>query len=107
MNSKKLRLLIALSWIAYIGQVLSFRFYDPSLHSPLLHLSDLVVDRIINSNNVFYFVLVIEAILLIYGSAALWEGYQSGKWAYSIYTIFTIFDNYFISVQAFSSLDNC
>jgi hypothetical protein len=102
---KRLRILIVIIWLSYICQVLAAHFFDPTLYSPILLISHMALERTININATFDMFLVIEAFFLIYSSAALWFAYYPGKWAFVIYIILALFDNYFISVRAFSFVD--
>jgi hypothetical protein len=104
-NSFRLKILICLFWLGYLGQVLSMQLYDPTLYSPILHLEKILVERAINLNGLFFIFLIVEASLLLYAQSALWYGYISGKWTYLVYACLSIFDNVFLSVQAFSWLD--
>ncbi|GEM_PF-5346701 len=104
-NLYRLRMLIVIFWMLYLGEVLSIQIYDSTLYSPILHLEKILIDRAINLNYIFYSVLVVESALLLYSSSTLWFGYLSGKWTYIIYLLFSVFDNIFLSVQAFSWLD--
>lgn len=105
MTLKHLRILIVISWLIYLCAIFVYKFYDPSLYSPIIHIAKIQLEKIIHQNLLLYFILVADAMLIIYASAALWFGHITGKWAYTLYIAFALIANYFLPVQAFSSLD--
>lgn len=100
----KLRILTAIFFLVFIGQELMVSLYDPSLSSPILLQARAILEGLLK-NSVMYNVLGALAIIaLSYSLAALWFGYNSGKWFYILFLIFEIVIQCLTPVIAYSGV---
>lgn len=102
MTLRNLRILISALWLLYTAEILIYQWYDPTLNSPILHLSKNVLTTVFNSNALFYFLFVLESVLFMYACASLWFSDLSGRKALWGYIFLVLTCNYFLPVQAYS-----
>lgn len=83
----QIRTLIAIFFLVFISEELLLIFYDPTLGSPLLEQSKKIVNDLLQHNLIYNVLGLLAIISLSYSSAALWFGYNSGRWMYILFLI--------------------
>lgn len=102
---KYLRYLIILSVALFLLQEILHGIYNPSLDSTILAQYKNYVFELANASRFFVTLMLVAVVLNAYSFAAMWFGYNSGRWSYILSIVLVLTGNYLLKIVVFSSLE--
>ena len=102
LSLNRLRITIGIFFLVFVCEELMFSLYDPGLSSSILLQARNLLDELIKSNLVYNVFGLLDIIAMSYSFAALWFGYNSGKWLFILFLIFELVIQCLTPVIAYS-----
>lgn len=100
---KHLRILIVISFALYFFTAFGDIFYKPDTLSPfLVQYKNTVVD-LLRNNTIYDALILVLLVMNAYADAALWLGYNSGRWSLVVTLMLAYSANLFLDLHVVTS----